>query len=331
MSIDSARKVYKIVISLSLFYSAYILIYSKEQLLKLFKMILPFSFVAIILITYSLIYKQQLVALVKPGILVTQGVLGLSGQIDRPIEMVHTLFICFTGSLFLLIYAKHNFNRYYLVFVNLISFVGIFLNATRSWFLAYISGYLVFFLVTKKTNKKYMRFVLIIAPLVFIVFSSIPIFMNQINSAWSRLETTQTIFKGDITAGGTLERISVRAPKVMEGFWASSIVLGAGFSDLFFKYDDGHVGYQNILLNTGLIGIMIFIYVIYKLLRLPFRLGKKYAFMNKPFIKISVIPLVMLLIVNMGTQTIGFSHIGDCRVFLMAFSVLLIKLSVQND
>ena len=81
-------------------------------------------------------------------------------------------------------------------------------------------------------------------------------------NSWSRVITVEKVIEGDITGGGTISRYDIRAPKVMEGFFSSSVVFGAGFSNHYYKYSDGHVGYHNILLNAGLTGSFIFLYVI---------------------------------------------------------------------
>jgi O-antigen ligase len=76
-----------------------------------------------------------------------------------------------------------------------------------------------------------------------------------------RLSSIQLLISGDLTAGGTLQRLDVRMPKVMNKFWESPII-GWGFSNGFQEYKDGHVGHANILLNIGLLGY-VFINIIY--------------------------------------------------------------------
>lgn len=335
MSSASYRNVYKMAIALTLFYSTIRLISTKEQLTAFLRLIFPFAFVGILLIIYSLINKQQIIALVKPGVLNTQGYFnraGLTGVWERPIELVHTLFICFTGSLFLLSCPKNNFKRGYLVVVNLLSFIAIFLSATRSWFLAFVAGYFLFYLFNIKRFKRYIGPVMLIALIaLYFVVTVMPVLRRQITNAWGRLSTIENLFEGDLTAGGTASRYDVRAPRVMEGFASSSIMLGAAYSDRFYEYADGHVGYHNILLNTGIFGSLLFFIVIFRIMTFPFKMGRKYAVFNKPHIKVSTIAIVMLLILNFGTQTVGFTPDGINRVFLMAFAVLLVEIAMRAE
>jgi hypothetical protein len=63
----------------------------------------------------------------------------------------------------------------------------------------------------------------------------------------------ESLAEGDLTADGTLSRLTERGPKVMRR-WRESPLTGLGFSDRFIISQDGHVGNQNILLHSGIIG-----------------------------------------------------------------------------
>lgn len=170
----------------------------------------------------------------------------------------------------------------------------------------------------------------LLLPLAILTILAIPIFRNQVNAAWSRLETVENMFEENPTSDQMMARFTVRAPRVMDGFLSSSIVLGAGFSDLYYEFTDGHVGYQNILLNTGIIGILIFTFVIARLIVSPFRKGKIRSPSVKAYLKMSIVPVVLLLVINSATQTIGFLLAMD-RSFLMGFAIILIGMAIKID
>ncbi len=334
MSINSLSNVFKLSIALTLFYSLFRLINTEEQLNKFLKIMFPFAFVALALQVYGLINGEQLIALVKPGISSAQGSYNVSdkqGAWVRPIEMGHVMLITFSGSLWLLLRKHSDLGKQYLVSINLLSFLVIFLTGTRTWIIAFSLGYVIFFfLAGNKMPKILIRSIIVVVGFIILI-NTIPVINKQIKNSWSRVATVEKVIEGDVTGGGTISRYDVRAPKVMEGFFSSSIILGAGFSDHFFRYADGHVGYHNILLNAGIVGFLIFLFTIWKVLQYPFKLTAKYNHLNKQFIRTSIIPLAILLIINIGTQTIGFTPDGVNRIVLMAFSLIMIDIAVKSN
>lgn len=332
MGINSMVNIIKLSIALSLFYSVVRILNSEDQIINFLRLIFPFAFVALALQVYGLINGEQLIALVKPGVLSSQGVYDISGGQTswlRPIEMSHAMLVAFTGSLWLLAKGNSDFKKQYLLLINLLSFLVIFLSGTRSWVISFIIGYVLFFLFMGiKTPKLPVRSFIAIMLFAFVI-STFPVINRQIQNSWSRIVTLEKVIEGDITGGGTIGRYDVRAPRVIEGYFSSTIILGAGFSDHFFKYADGHVGYHNILLNTGIAGLILFLFIIYKVLRYPFIINKIIV-SNKSMLKTSIIPLVILLIINAGTQTIGFTPDGVNRIILMAFSLIMIDIAVKG-
>lgn len=326
MGVNSLSNVIKLSLSLTLFYSLFRLINSEEELIRFIKVIFPFAFIALFLQIYYLINGEDIVALVKPGMREIYDELETNTAQSwiRPIEMGHAMLITFTATLWLLLKRHSEFRKPYLILINMTSFLVIFLTGTRSWIVAFSIGYLIFFIIAgRKISGILIRSVLSIIAFI-IILNTIPVLNKQIKNSWSRVITVEKILEGDITAGGTASRFDIRAPRVMEGFLSSSILLGAGFSNLFYNYADGHVGYHNILLNAGFAGFAIFVFVILKVLRYPFRLTSRYKGINKRFIRISIISLVILLIINTGTQTIGFTPDGVNRIVLMVYSLIII-------
>jgi hypothetical protein len=334
MSRDSMSNVFKLSISLTLFYSLFRLINTEEQLFNFMKMLFPFVFVALGLQVFGLLTGNQFISLFKPGVSVVQGSYNFTtknNQWIRPIEMGHTMFITFTGSLLLIMSQRQYIKKLYLVFINLISFLVILMSGTRSWFIAFCFGYVLFFLIAGiKTPKMIINSIIILLIVLFSV-KGIPVIDKQVKNALNRFATIEKVAGGDITGGGTISRYDIRGPRVIEGFISSTIVLGSGFSDHFFKYSDGHVGYHNMLLNAGIAGFLIFLYTIWKMLRYPFKITAKYCYLNKKFIRATIIPLIILLIINTGTQTIGFTPDGVNRIILMVFSLLMIDLVVKIE
>ena len=327
-SSTSIRNVYKIILILTVFYIFIKIFNNRQEFMKFLNLIFPFAFIAFGLQIFSLITRQQLIGFLKAGVTITQGVIttGYNQGIDRPIELVHVLFICFTASLYLLSSTEKVFSKFYLINVALISYISILLTATRSWFVAFTFGLIIFFLYSFRENKKAFIFTLIVGLVGFILLFSDSLVNKQFQDATSRLLTINALVKGDITAEGTLKRFDVRGPAVMKAFSESTILLGSGFSDHYWEKEDGHVGYQNLLFNAGIIGALIFLIIV---LRLILKIYKQSGHLYPNTNKLAILPLLLLLLINTGTQTIGFT-IGPERMIQNAFAVLLINNEIEK-
>lgn len=329
MSFDSMSQAFKIVLPLTLLYSLPRIINTEEKIIGILKLLFPITFFTLGLQVFELVNGQQVISMVKPGATAVQGVFSTTepGGWIRPIEMGHAMFITFTGSLWLLVSKRHNFSRYYLMLVNIFSFLVVFMSGTRSWIIAFAAGYLIFiFLTGIRSSSIYIKFVIVMLLVVFLI-NIIPTIHNQVLNALSRVKTVEAVVQGDITGAGTISRYDAKVPGVMRAFWSSNVIFGAGFSDLFFNYSNGHIGYHNILLNAGIIGLLMFFMIIADILSYPFRLSRKFRGHNKTIFKVSVIPLFILLIINTGTQTIGYTPLGINRVILIFYALFLIELS----
>ena len=136
----------------------------------------------------------------------------------------------------------------------------------------------------------------------------IPTLNKQVRGALDRYETLSLLAKGDLTAGGTLSRLTERKPKLMKAYSESSVILGDGFSNSYFEHNDCHIGYHNLLLNTGIFGVGIFAFFyfssFYKMLSAQKDLISVYP-KAKGF-RILLSGLLGMMIINTGVQVIGF-------------------------
>lgn len=323
MSFKSFNEVIKIIINLTLFYSMFYILPNIEKLTKFFKIIFPFAFVAVFLQLFSLANGFQIVHMVKSDIEVVQGVFNvLDGDIERPIELVSVLFICFSGSLLMIKLKSKEFNINYLWTVNLTSFVSIFMTGTRSWFLAFVVGYVVFLFLSRNEISKILYRSLIGLFTVICISFYVPSISRQIDDAATRIITINKVIGGDITAGGTLKRIDQRAPKVISAFNQSTLIFGAAFSDLHRENQDFHVGYHNLLLNVGVLGLLPFLFLF---LRIIFK-GIVLNVNDKGKLTYTaLIGVVILFVINSGSQTIGFNVMHDTRFFIQAFVLVVIS------
>jgi len=322
MSFNSYRNVWKVIISMTLFVNIFYVINSEETLARFFRIVFPFAIIALLSQFYSLVNGYKFAHLFKPGYFGRiMGSVG-SGSVARPIEMSLVVFVCFSGSLYFMGQRKKELSQNYLLLINVISFISILITASRTWFLAFSLGYLVYFFVMKKSIAKQIILVVFGIAIVLLLLKFSPVLNKQFSSALSRIKTTEKLVEGDITAGGTLQRFDKRAPRVMEGFWSSTILMGAGFSDHYFEYEDGHVGYHNLLLNTGFLGALLFLIVILKIFQ---KVNYLFNRTKSPSLFLSTIPLVMILLINTSAQTIKFDVRGFQPAFLLSFVLVFIN------
>lgn len=232
--------------------------------------------------------------------------------------MFVTLFCVITALYFFSVY-KSEINKNYLGIVCFTGCFTIFLTATRGWFIA-ISVLIVgcFFLSgLNKEMRKWIRLILLATLVFWIANSQFSLIEKQVHGAFQRYTTINAFIQGDLTAEGTLKRLDVRGPKVMSKFWGSP-VLGWGFSNDYYRYQDGHVGHHNILLNIGIVGYvfvnLIFIRFLVKIWHLSKnRMVKAYEG-NAPLI--FVLGLIVIYIIHSSsTQAWGYFEGIEPKLF----------------
>lgn len=176
------------------------------------------------------------------------------GKTYRGFYSTDTVLIAFFGAMYYLgLKAVRPFNIYFLFTVMAACYMSAFLSATRGWLIGLTSATILFLLFVLKLSPKRVISVVLTAGVLIFALMSIPIVEKQFSNTFKRLTTLEALAQGDMTAGGTLERLDKRSPRVMDK-WSEAPLTGWGFSDGFFKHGDFHVGNQNILLHSGILG-----------------------------------------------------------------------------
>lgn len=309
VNFDVLRLLFKIVINLSLFYSIYFLIKDEISWRALFALLFPFVFISFGLQLFSLANGYQLVHLFNPEKYLIQGFLTTEEEvIERPIELVLTLFVCFYASFFYLFSKVKYFSRFYLILINATIYISFWFTATRTWVIALSVSYLLIILLNPNFLRGTIGRSVLILSVIFLLVMTVPVIQDQFNSAFERLSTVEYLAKGDITAGGTLQRFSDRAPKVFNAYKESSVIFGDAFSSSYYIHNDHHVGYHNYLYNTGIIGSFLFLSFILNFLSGIIKLRRKKQ--NSPFressINILIIALFAILLIQVSYQFIGY-------------------------
>ena len=167
-----------------------------------------------------------------------------------------TLMSMFGATFFMNFSGRNYFSSRYLNIVLLSAFGMALLSATRGWILSFGFIMIMNFTVINRVNPRRLAgFVIALALLLVIGLSNEKV-KEQIDYSIERFETLEALIGGDVTAEGTLQRLDERGPRVMNQF-EKSPVIGFGYSNIYKDYHDSHVGNQNILLYSGIIGMAL--------------------------------------------------------------------------
>ncbi|MBK8966186.1 MAG: hypothetical protein R3D58_03500 [Saprospiraceae bacterium] len=190
------------------------------------------------------------------------------GKTYRGFYSTGMILISFFGALYYLAHKEKTFSFLYLFAVVAANFLSVFLSATRGWLLGLGFPLFLFLVFVLKMSARRIAAIGLTTIVLTGGLMLIPIVGKQFTNAILRFTTLEKLAAGDVTAGGTLERLDKRAPPVVEK-WEESPLTGWGFSDDFMETQDFHVGNQNILMHSGILGglllLMFFIYFHYKL------------------------------------------------------------------
>lgn len=197
------------------------------------------------------------------------------------------------GALFMLSNRSGQRHHPLYLYLCIASAVGMaFLSATRGWIISFGLILLLYFALLVGGHAKQVTGLAVTLVLLCMLGYSNSKIRDQAVYSLKRLSTLEALSGGDITAEGTLYRLSVRGPKVMNK-WKENPVFGWGFSDETRKYGDGHVGNQNLLMTTGIVGFnLITGFLVYFIAKLFIR----YLKTTRSFIYRNCMPVFLLFL-----------------------------------
>jgi len=267
MSTDIIIATYRILLPWSIIYIITKLFIKESDFDNFNRLLFPIVFLALISQAFSYLTGNYLSYFLKGVSFDSDSLMigALAEKASRAADSSLILIYCFTQALFYLFSKRQVFSRIYLYLIISISVFSVFLSATRGWIIAFLFILLIVFITSRKSKN--IKYIISIGVVVFIVIAMSSVFFPMVNvqikNVTNRMNTIAALAEGDITAEGTLSRLDVRSPLVMNKFKESPII-GYGFSKEYFEHCDGHVGHQNILLNVGIIGYIILNFFYFK-------------------------------------------------------------------
>ena len=223
---------------------------------------------------------------------------------SRSYAAVYLIFLSLCQALFYYTSSSFKIPKTYLSLVIFTCTLTIFLTATRGWIIAFTILLVgtTFFIKNLFTPSSFARLTIVGVITVIILQIQFPLLTLQLGKSLERLSTLVLLAEGDINAGGTLERLDVRSVSVIDKF-SESPILGFGFSNTFYRFNDAHVGHQNILLNVGVVGYLVITIIFFRILYLSWLIGQK---RNIAYLVYSLALLSIFFIHTTSTQFWGY-------------------------
>jgi len=269
----------RFIIPFTLLYSLPVLLPTKEKFLEVFNYFLFFSIIVFILQIFVFATGKHFFTILGGSITSNPELLkdasNFENELIRPLYSTHILMInIITGIYYLIIKEKDGHSIPNNVpFYIFLSWFSLIISGTRGYAIAATLMIVLFLLFLSKTFIKNVKYVItFFLALLGAIF--IPAVREQLSLALERILTVSLLLGGDVTAGGTLKRVSLYMPIIEEKI-AQSPIFGFGYSDTFFLFTNAHIGNHNILLNGGFIGLFIFLLLIAYLIFKPYSLLKK--------------------------------------------------------
>lgn len=246
---------------------------SQEDLKRVYLMLVPLLILAVATLLQSYVTGTNL-SQILAGRFTGAGDVAEEGLI-RVYSSVMIIFISIVLSLYFLSSRREELNYNLLVFIAFAGTVSVLLNGTRGWFLGLLILYSSFLFISGFGFFKQLGRLFVIVGFSLILTANLfPRVLSQGNLAFQRIMTLENLLEGDITAGGTLSRITDRSPRVMAVF-RESPVIGWGFSNRFYSSFDGHVANQNNLMQFGILGFIAINLIYLSICLKTYSLGKR--------------------------------------------------------
>jgi hypothetical protein len=302
-----------------------VFINDKNTLIKTSKLVFPVVILAFASQLQSYFTGDYLNNILQGSV---SGRLEIGEEASRSYSAVIITLFSLIQAFYFLFNRKTEMNRNYLGIIVFLGYFTIIMSAMRGWIIALsaiLLGIMIFF-GFQKGNMKIVRLVVVSAIAFYLIQLQFPLVTKQLDASIERFATMEALVHGDVTAGGTLQRLDIRGPRVMKKFWESP-VMGFGFSDEFYYYSDGHVGNQNILLNVGILGYLFLIGVFIRISvkiwkisgRMEFRIGENRA----PLVYLFGLIAVFIIHSTSG-QFWGYT-ISDKSIIFFAFFMAAIN------
>lgn len=321
MNMNSIFKTIELLTRLTLIYSIPILL-SGKSLNKFDKLVFAVVLLAFITQLFTLLTGKQLIDLFITNNTSIDYMKAGMDNTARVASSPYILLYSLHKALFYFFNKKKVFSKNYLFMIIAISFLSIFLTATRSWIIANIVLLILINLFFKDRVNLQFSFKLIfsVVILIVLVFALFPPVQFQIINSFKRVQAIEMAVSGDLTMDNSFYRVTHRIPLIMK-YIKQKPFLGWGFSDTYWKHSDGHIGHHDMILNSGILFYPILMSVLIKWFLNIYMLSKRnylvyVKYGNSP--KVFALFLIYILIIHTTSSLFWGFHMRLDRIFLLS-------------
>ncbi|WP_157754627.1 hypothetical protein [Salinivirga cyanobacteriivorans] len=290
------------------------IMFSDLELKRFNKTILYFTIFHTIIAFAELIFRGSVMSFFQgrenaTGIAFGEDVVRIVGGIGLSI---YSLII----SAYYLVQRNKQFSPLLLFLVLVLSWFFIWQSATRGWMIASTFFITSFFLFYSKRVFSARNTTITLGLIVFLLVLIPPNLRQNFQGAVNRLATLEALAEGDVTAEGTLSRITERTPRVLNQFYNSPI-FGFGFSKETRSVYDPHVAIPSLLLIGGILGLLVYIVTFF---RIVLYLYKKDRYKEFKGIFIFGFAIIAFLIINASSRKmVGYHMVADAAFMVALF------------
>lgn len=205
-----------------------------------------------------------------------------------------------------------------------------FLTATRGWIIAYSFILFISLLTNSATRLRLVYAIAVVSIIVVMGIGQSSVIVRQISLSLNRVGTLTGIAEGDLTAEGSLTRLTSRNEPVIEN-WRRNPIIGWGFSTQ--SKSDGHVGNQNVLQVSGVIGFLIILFGWLAFFVKNISHGRANRNMVNVFGSLNVMMLALIIIHSSSTQMFGYDVVFQpfIKIFVVLLAFHLSNLAIQQS
>lgn len=307
---------------------------TEDEIKKFFKILFPYLFIVFLTQAFSIVFGTEISSIFM-GRIVSQMNSDLSVLKEEAFRPVFGITISFLGlfgaGYYLVKRSLNSFEPSFLEGMLILASLSIFISATRSWFVATVCFLISVFTLSSTSLLRMISRLILPTLIVLFLTLTIPFLNKQISLSLSRYSTLESFASGDLSAGGTAKRFDIRAPRVMNKFGESPLI-GNGYSDDAIEYSDGHVGYQNLLMHTGIIGLLLYVLFWGSLVTKMIEVNKRYKYSAnyKRYPLLLIAFLISTLIINSSAEWYAYI-LGPATGFISALLYHISQLAVNDN
>jgi hypothetical protein len=304
---------------------------SSEDLKRVYIMLIPIiliNFITMMQYYVTGVYLHNILSGVQP----TRLKIASEEYLSRGSSAETILYLMITLSMYFLAARRKVQNTNLTAAMALLCTFTVFLSGTRGWLIAMVIIYSSFFFIPGfGFFKQIARMMVIVGLMVVALFNLFPFLSTQSFLAIERYQTLGFLAEGDLTAGGTLSRLTDIGPRVMQVF-RQSPVIGWAFSSTFWNNANMHVGHQTNLLNLGVLGFSIINWIYVTIVVKTFRYGRNHVFKiaNGNAHIVFVCALIGMFAIH-STSVITWGYIASGNAIFWAFFLAAVNAELSMD